>query len=153
VLFRRRIIAWNPVHEVAGHHERWPTTRSFDGRVRELVQGHPTLLAVADALLLTRAVLGAQLGKLQKRLVSLARDNRRTRLLMSPPGVSVLVALTTSRRSRRSDKVPILGRPSVRISAYHQKNISPERSTLPGGSRRSATPACALHTIKQTTSF
>jgi transposase len=70
------------------------TTRSFDGRVRELVEGHPTLLAVADALLLARATLGEQLGKLQKRLVSLARDDTRARLLMSTPGVGVLVALT-----------------------------------------------------------
>ena len=70
------------------------TTRSFDGRVRELVEGHPTLLAVADALLLARATLGEQLGKLQKRLVSLARDDMRARLLMSTPGVGVLVALT-----------------------------------------------------------
>ena len=70
------------------------TTRSFDGRVRELVEGHPTLLAVADALLLARATLAEQLGKLQKRLVSLARDDTRARLLMSTPGVGVLVALT-----------------------------------------------------------
>src|SRR5579862_9009208 len=51
------------------------TTRSFEARIRELVEGHPTLLAVADALLLARATLGEQLGKLQKRLVSLARDD------------------------------------------------------------------------------
>ena len=70
------------------------TTRSFEGRVRELVEGHPTLLAVADALLLARATLGEQLSKLQKRLVSLARDDTRARLLMSTPGVGVLVALT-----------------------------------------------------------
>jgi len=70
------------------------TTRSFEGRVRELVEGHPTLLAVADALLLARATLGEQLGKLQKRLVSLARDDMRARLLMTTPGVGVLVALT-----------------------------------------------------------
>ena len=70
------------------------TTRSFEGRIRELVEGHPTLLAVADALLLARATLGEQLGKLQKRLVSLARDDTRARLLMSTPGVGVLVALT-----------------------------------------------------------
>jgi len=72
-----------------------PTTpRSFEGRVRQLVEGHPTLLAIADALLLARATLAQQLGKLQKRLVSLARDDTRTRLLMSTPGVGVLVALT-----------------------------------------------------------
>ena len=70
------------------------TTRSFEGRIRELVEGHPTLLAVADALLLARATLGEQLGKLQKRLVSLARDDMRARLLMTTPGVGVLVALT-----------------------------------------------------------
>jgi transposase len=63
------------------------TSRSFEGRVRELVDGHATLLAVADALLLARATLGEQLSKLQKRLVSLARDDKRARLLMSTPGV------------------------------------------------------------------
>src|SRR3954454_24737439 len=72
-----------------------PTTpRSFEGRVRELVDGHATLVAVADALLVARAVLGEQLGKLQKRLVSLAREDTRARLLMSTPGVGVIVALT-----------------------------------------------------------
>jgi transposase len=70
------------------------TPRSFEGRVRELVDGHATLLTVADALLLARATLGEQLGKLQKRLVSLARQDARARLLMSTPGVGVLVALT-----------------------------------------------------------
>ena len=70
------------------------TPRSFEGRVRELVAGHATLLAVADALLLARATLGEQLSKLQKRLVALARHDRRARLLMSTPGVGVLVALT-----------------------------------------------------------
>jgi transposase len=57
-----------------------PTTpRSFEGRIRELVDGHVTLMAVADALLLARSTLGEQLGKLQKRLVSLARDDTRAR--------------------------------------------------------------------------
>ncbi len=72
-----------------------PTTpRHFEGRVRELVDGHTTLVAVADALLAGRAVLGEQLGKLEKRLVSLAREDTRARLLMSTPGVGVIVALT-----------------------------------------------------------
>jgi transposase len=70
------------------------TARSFEGRIRELVEGQPTLVALADALLLARATLGEQLGKLQKRLVSLARDDARARLLMTTPGVGVLVALT-----------------------------------------------------------
>jgi transposase len=70
------------------------TARSFEGRIRELVEGQPTLVALADALLLARGTLGEQLGKLQKRLVSLARDDARARLLMTTPGVGVLVALT-----------------------------------------------------------
>ena len=70
------------------------TPRTFELRVRELVDGHPTLLVVADAMLLARAVLVEQLGKLQKYLVLLARQDTRARLLMSTPGVGVLVALT-----------------------------------------------------------
>jgi transposase len=70
------------------------TPRNFETRVRELADGQPTLLVVADAMLLARAVLVEQLGKLQKRLVSLARQDTRARLLMSTPGVGVLVALT-----------------------------------------------------------
>ena len=70
------------------------TPRNFESRVRELVEGHATLDAVADALLAARATLGEQLNRLHKRLVSLARDDTRVRLLMSTPGVGVLVALT-----------------------------------------------------------
>ena len=70
------------------------TPRSFESRVRELIDGHATLLMVADALLSARGVLAEQLGKLQKRLVSLAQQDTRARLLMSTPGVGVLVALT-----------------------------------------------------------
>ena len=72
-----------------------PTTpRFFERRICELVDGHTTLAAVADALLTARAVLSEQLGKLEKRLVSLARGDARARLLMSTPGVGVIVALT-----------------------------------------------------------
>jgi transposase len=72
-----------------------PTTpRTFETRVRELVDGHPTLLVVAEALLAARAALVTQLKGVEKRLISLARDDRRARLLMSAPGVGVIVALT-----------------------------------------------------------
>jgi transposase len=70
------------------------TPRTFEGRVHELVSGHPTLLAVAEALLAVRATLGEQLQRLEKRVRSVARDDRRTRLLMSAPGVGAIVALT-----------------------------------------------------------
>ena len=70
------------------------TPRNFEPRIRELTDGHTTLLVVADALLSARAVLAEQLSKLQKQLVALARQDTRARLLMSTPGVGVLVALT-----------------------------------------------------------
>jgi transposase len=63
------------------------TPRTFEPRIRELVDGHPTLVMVADAMLQARAVLVEQLGKLHKRLISFARQDMRARLLMSTPGV------------------------------------------------------------------
>ena len=68
--------------------------RTFAIRVRELVAGHPTLLLVTEALLAARAALGEQLSKLENRVRSLARHDRRVRRLMSAPGVGAVVALT-----------------------------------------------------------
>src|SRR4051812_15815117 len=72
-----------------------PTTpRSFPGRIRELVDGHPTLAAIAEALLTAREAIGEQLRGLEKRLRDQARQDDRARLLMTTPGVGVIVALT-----------------------------------------------------------
>ena len=72
-----------------------PTTaRTFPARVRELVEGHPTLTAVAGALLAAREALGEQLRGLERRLRDQAREDERARLLMTTPGVGVIVALT-----------------------------------------------------------
>ncbi len=72
-----------------------PTTpRSFPGRIRELVDGHPTLAAIAEALLTAREAIGEQLRELEKRLRDQARQDDRARLLMTTPGVGVIVALT-----------------------------------------------------------
>jgi transposase len=72
-----------------------PTTpRTFPGRIRELVAGHPTLSTVAEALLAARGTLFEQWQKLDKRLRSLAREDGRARLLMTAPGVGPIVALT-----------------------------------------------------------
>jgi transposase len=70
------------------------TARGFPGRVRELVAGHPTLTTVAEALLAAREALGEQLRGLEKRLRDLARQDERARLVMTTPGVGVIVALT-----------------------------------------------------------
>ena len=72
-----------------------PTTpRSFAARIRELVAGHPVLTTVAEALLAAREVLGEQLRGLERRLRDRAREDERARLLMTTPGVGVIVALT-----------------------------------------------------------
>jgi transposase len=68
--------------------------RAFEARVRELVDGHRTLLAVAEALLMARTALIAELKGIESRLVGLVRGNKPVRLLMSAPGVGVIVALT-----------------------------------------------------------
>jgi transposase len=70
------------------------TARGFAARIRELVEGHSTLTAVAEALLAAREVLGEQLRGLEKHLRELAREDERARLLMTAPGVGVVVALT-----------------------------------------------------------
>jgi transposase len=70
------------------------TPRSFAARVRELVEEHATLTVVAEALLSAREALGAQLRGLERRLRDQAREDERTRLLMTVPGVGVIVALT-----------------------------------------------------------
>jgi transposase len=72
-----------------------PTTpRTFETRVRDLVEGHPTLETVAEALLAARAELLRRFKDLEKRLVAVGRDDARVRRLTTVPGVGNLVALT-----------------------------------------------------------
>jgi transposase len=72
-----------------------PTTpRTFATRIRDLVAGHPVLSTIAEALLAARGTLFEQWQKLEKRLRSLAREDRRVRLLMTAPGVGPIVGLT-----------------------------------------------------------
>lgn len=70
------------------------TSRTFEGRIRELVAGHPTLTEIAQALLAARAVLYQEFQSFERRVRVLARDDDRAKLLMSAPGVGVLVSLT-----------------------------------------------------------
>ena len=72
-----------------------PTTpKTFEGRVRDLVAYHDTLGMIADALLKARAVLIQEFKAVEKRLYALARNDGRTRRLMTVPGVGAIVALT-----------------------------------------------------------
>ena len=72
-----------------------PTTpKRFDRRIRELVSGHATLEAVAEALLAVHGVLLRELAGLERRVRQAARSDERTKLLMSVPGVGAIVGLT-----------------------------------------------------------
>jgi transposase len=70
------------------------TPRTFEGRIRELVEGQPTLSIIAAALLAARATLARELRGLEKTIREMARGDERARLLMSTPGVGTIVALT-----------------------------------------------------------
>ena len=66
----------------------------FEARIRELVDGHPSLQVIAASLLAVRATLWGEFNAFEKRVRALARHDTRARLLMSIPGVGTIVALT-----------------------------------------------------------
>jgi transposase len=71
------------------------TTRiGFEARVRELVDGHPVLEAIATGLLAARTALWREFNRFEKQVRALARSDVRSRLLMSVPGVGAIVSLT-----------------------------------------------------------
>jgi transposase len=70
------------------------TPRTFEGRIRELVAGHPSLETITAGLLSVRAVLLREFNAFEKRVRSMARADARARLLTSVPGVGAIVALT-----------------------------------------------------------
>jgi transposase len=70
------------------------TNRSFAGRIRELVAGHPSLEMIAAALLSIHAVLLREFKAFEKQVRSMARSDAKARLLMSTPAVGPIVALT-----------------------------------------------------------
>jgi transposase len=70
------------------------TPVAFEGRIRELAAGHPNLEVITSALLSVCAVLRRQFNDFEKRLRTIARTDTRARLLMTTPGVGVIVALT-----------------------------------------------------------
>jgi transposase len=72
-----------------------PTTPArFEGRIRELVAGHPSLEAIAQGLLAVRVALRREFNRFEKQVLAMARCDTRARLLMSVPGVGAIVSLT-----------------------------------------------------------
>jgi len=70
------------------------TGRTFASRVRELVAGHPSLGKIAESLLAVRDVLEREFKGFEKQVRAMARADARARLMMSAPGVGVIVSLT-----------------------------------------------------------
>jgi transposase len=70
------------------------TARNFAGRIQELVEDHPNLEAIGQALLSVRNVLLREFNAFEKRVRAMSRCDARTRLLMSTPAVGPIVALT-----------------------------------------------------------
>lgn len=70
------------------------TARSFAGRIQELVNGHPSLETIGEALLSVRSVLLREFNAFEKRVRAMSRSDARARLLMSTPAVGPIVALT-----------------------------------------------------------
>jgi transposase len=72
-----------------------PTTPvRFEGRIRELVAGHPSLETIAQGLLAVRVALRREFDRFEKQVLAVARGDTRARLLMSVPGVGAIVSLT-----------------------------------------------------------
>ena len=70
------------------------TSVRFGARINELVAGHPTLETIAAILLAVHEVLLRQLKGIEKRVLIMGRNDARTRLLMSTPGVGAIISLT-----------------------------------------------------------
>ena len=114
------------------------TLRTFEARVRELVEGHPTLTAIADALLAARSVLHREFQGFERKVRSLARRDDRAKLLMSAPGVGVLVSLTYA--SAIDD--PARFKRSKQVGAHF--GMTPKRPPPAAASRRRSGPPCRI---------
>lgn len=68
--------------------------RTFAPRTRELAEGHECLELIIESLLRVRETFLTELYKIDKKLLEAARSDPVTRILMTAPGVGVIVALT-----------------------------------------------------------
>lgn len=66
----------------------------FEARIRDLVEGLPTLAAIVEPLLTVRRVMRQEFTKLHKMLLDVVRHDPVCRRLMTAPGIGAVVALT-----------------------------------------------------------
>ena len=128
-----------------------PTTpKTFEYRIRELVENHGTLSLIADALLKARAALGLEFRAVEKRLLTIARADKRVRRLMTTPGVGALVALTFSAAIDDPDRF----RSSRMVGAHFgltPKNYQSGETDVTGRISRSAIMRSAWFSTRQQT--
>lgn len=70
------------------------TGTGFAGRINELVKGHPSLEAIAEALLKVRSVLLSEFKAFEKWAGRMSLIDAKARLLMSTPAVGPIISLT-----------------------------------------------------------
>lgn len=66
--------------------------RSFETRVHELIEARPAVAAIVEPLLAAWRAVRTQIGIVDRRLITLAKGDATCRLLMTCPGVGVIVA-------------------------------------------------------------
>lgn len=79
------------------------TRKTWVARARELADGKPVLGGIVDAMLRVRALLLDEPASIDGQLTALAKSDPVTRLLMTTPGLGVIVAMTfrSGRRCRK----------------------------------------------------
>ena len=127
------------------------TPVGFEGRIRELAAGHPSLEVITSALLSVRAVLRRQFNEFERRLRAIARTDTRARLLMTTPGVGVIVALTFA----CAIDAPSRFKSSKAVGAYFgmtPRDISPGKPTTAAGFQRTGTARRVRYSTRPVTS-
>lgn len=82
------------------------TRRTWEARARELAEGNEVLEGIVEAMLRVRVLLLDELAKVDGQLTSLAKSDPVTRLLMTMPGVGVVVALSFRSAVDDPDRFP-----------------------------------------------
>ena len=82
------------------------TRKTWEARARELAEGDTVLEGIVDAMLRVRALLLEELASIDGQLTAIAKSDPVTRLLMTVPGVGVIVALTFQSAVDDPDRFP-----------------------------------------------
>jgi transposase len=69
------------------------TRRDYEARIRELADGHPTLIQIADAMLSARLVLLREVDRLHRSILAAVRDDDVCRRFMTAPGVGPITSI------------------------------------------------------------